>query len=117
MSIDIDRFNERSEEELEEMSNPERVLVFLFENDDRAWKATAIADRTDINRNSINTVLARLEERDLVRHKGSYWAITDDTERLRKAYDIHRANRLFNELYGAEDREEWVEHAADRDDR
>ncbi|WP_331234819.1 helix-turn-helix domain-containing protein [Natronorarus salvus] len=113
MSIDIDRFEEGDPEELEEVSNPERVIAFLFENEDRAWKATEIVRRTGVNENSIHPVLSRLEERGLVRHKGPYWAITDDTDRLRRAYDLHRVTQLFDELYGEEDRDEWVE-ASDR---
>ncbi|WP_255171218.1 helix-turn-helix domain-containing protein [Natrononativus amylolyticus] len=109
MSIDIDRFDERSPEELAEMSNPEQVLKFLYENRDRAWKAAEIARQTDVNANSIHPVLARLEDQKLVRHKGPYWAITDEMERLRNAYDVHRATRLFDDLYGEEDRDEWIE--------
>lgn len=109
MSIDINRFDESSPEELEEISNPELVLRFLWENRDRAWKAKEIARRTDINENSIHPVLSRLEDRGLVRHKGTYWAITDDRNRLQQAFDIHRANQLFNDLYGEEDRDEWIE--------
>ena len=115
MSIDIDRFDERSPEELSELSNPEQVLTFLYENRDRAWKAREIARRTDVNENSIHPVLSRLEDRKLVRHKGPYWAITDDLDRLRRAYDTHRATRLFDDLYGEEDRDEWV-NASERAD-
>ncbi|GAB7020465.1 MarR family transcriptional regulator [Halostagnicola bangensis] len=109
MSIDINRFNESSSEELEEISNPELVLRFLWENRDQAWKAKKIARRTEITENSIHPVLSRLEDRGLVRHKGAYWAITDDSERLRQAYDVHRSNQLFNDLYGEEDRDKWIE--------
>lgn len=109
MSIDIDRFEERSPEELSELSNPERVLAFLYENRNRAWKATEIAKRTEVNENSIHPVLSRLEERGLVRHKGPYWAITDDEDRLWRAYDLHRTTEQFDDLYGEERRDEWIE--------
>lgn len=108
MSIDIDRFEERSPEQLSEVSNPELVLAFLHENRDRAWKATEIARRTAVNENSIHPVLSRLEERELVRHKGPYWAITDDEDRLRRAYDLHRITDRFDERFGEEDRDEWI---------
>ena len=117
MSIDIDRFDESSPEELEELSNPELVLRFLWENRDQAWKATEIARRTDVSKNSIHPVLSRLEDRGLVRHKGPYWAITDDREHLRRAYDLHRANHLFSDLYGEEDRDEWLEASEQTDER
>lgn len=109
MSIDIDQFDAHSSEELEELSNAEYVLQFLYDNRDKAWKATEIATQTAVNENSIHPVLGRLEERGLVRHKGAYWAITTELDRLRQAYDIHRANRLFNNLYGDEDRDEWID--------
>jgi len=34
---------------------------------------------------------SRLKQADLVRHRGTYWAITEDTQRLRAAYDLHEA--------------------------
>ncbi|APX96725.1 MarR family transcriptional regulator [Natronorubrum daqingense] len=109
MSIDIEDFEVRSPKELEEPSNAERVLRFLYEHRDKAWKASTIAERSGVNKNSISAVLNRLKEQDLVRHKGSYWAITDDTERLRRAHQFHRTVQQFNELYGEEDRDEWTE--------
>jgi len=112
MSIDIDQFNEHSSEKLEELSNAEYVLQFLYDNRDKAWKATEIATQTAVTENSIHPVLGRLEERGLVRHNGAYWAITTELGRLRQAYDIHRANRLFNNLCGDEDRDEWVDMSA-----
>ncbi|SER43397.1 MarR family transcriptional regulator [Natrinema salaciae] len=109
MSIDIEDFEERAPEEFEGPSNAERVLQFRYENREKAWKASTIADRADVNENSISTVLNRLKEQDLVRHKGSYWAITDDTERLRRAHQFYRTVQRFNELYGEEDRDQWTE--------
>lgn len=112
MSIDIETFEKTSEEELREMSNPERVLRFLVDNDDRAFKAAEIAGPTGVDRNSISTVLGRLAERDLVRHKGEYWAI-GDKDRLRSFGRYRRATERLNERYGEERREEWHEHAPD----
>ena len=108
MSIDIREFEERSATDLEELSNPERVLAFLASHSDRAWKATEISRQTGVNDHSIHTVLSRLEERSLVRHKGPYWAITDDEERLHRAYDLHRATRALDERLGEEDLEDWL---------
>ncbi|ELY42957.1 hypothetical protein [Natronorubrum tibetense] len=112
MSIDIETFEETPEEELRDLSNPEKVLQFLLTNDDKAFKAAEIAARTDINENSIHTVLGRLEERDLVRHKGEYWAI-GDRDRIRSFGRYRRATERLNEQYGTEDKEEWRAHAVD----
>lgn len=113
MSIDIDEFEEKSEAELADLTNGERVLRFLARNDDRAFKPAEIAERTGVSRNSIGTVLGRLEDRALVRHKGPYWAITDDEDRLASASAYSRATSALNERLGEEDPEEWANHAAD----
>lgn len=111
MSIDIDEFEAKSEEELEGSTNPERVLRFLAENDDRAFEPSTIAREADVDPNSIGAVLKRLEDRGLVRHKASYWAITDDRERLREAASFSATTRALNERLGSEDPSEWQEHS------
>lgn len=111
MSIGIDEFEERSADELRELSNPERVIAFLAGHPDRAWKAAEIAERAGVHENSIHPVLSRLEDRGLVRHKGPYWAITDDEKRVRRAYDHHRTTELFDARYGEEDRGDWLDPA------
>jgi Mn-dependent DtxR family transcriptional regulator len=55
---------------------------------------------------AVNAILSRLIERGLVRHKRPYWAITDDEERLRSAYRLHRHHETANEEYGEERLEE-----------
>jgi DNA-binding IclR family transcriptional regulator len=114
MSIDIDEFETKSEEELAGATNAERVLRFLAANDDRAFEPGTIAQEAGVARNSVGSVLARLEERELVRHKASYWAITDDRERLRSAAALESTTAALNDRLGEEDPEEWGEHAADR---
>lgn len=113
MSIDIDDFEEKSEAELTDMTNPERVLRFLADNADRAFKPSEIAERTGVNGNSIGNVLARLEDRALVRHKGPYWAITDDDQRLQSFSDYVRTTSSLTERLGEEDADEWAAHAPD----
>lgn len=113
MSIDMERFEEGDPDTWEEPTNGERVLAFLADRDDRAWKAGEIADRTGIAQGSIGPVLVRLREQGLVRHRGSYWAITDDRDRLHDATDLHRITASLDERFGSEDRSEWLAHAAD----
>lgn len=108
MSIDIERFENEDPDALEEPTNAERVLAFLTRHDDRAWKQSEIASRTGLPRGSVGPVLSRLRERDLVRHKGEYWAVTDDRERLIAAIDLHRLTERLNDRHGPEDRDEWV---------
>lgn len=113
MSIDIDRFEDGDPESLDDPTNAERVLSFLARYDDRAWKQSEIADRTGVKRGSIGPVLRRLDERGLVRHKGEYWAITDDSDRLRKAVDLHRITQNLDRRFGEERRSDWVTGEAD----
>lgn len=113
MAIDRDTFEQSSPEELEGLSTAERVLGFLAVNDDRAFKARELARQTDLDAGAVSTALTRLKERDLVEHKGTYWAITTDEERLEAYRGYARATALFNEQFGVEDREEWLAHAPD----
>ncbi|WP_135366333.1 MarR family transcriptional regulator [Halosimplex halophilum] len=113
MSIDRETFREATEEELESLSVPQRVLGFLVAHDDRAFEASEIADRSGIDENAVRTALTRLKQRGLVEHKATYWAVTESEERLATASGYERATALFNERLGEEDREGWRERAPD----
>lgn len=110
MPIDIETFEETEEEGLGGgRSQPERVLSFLAENADSAFRPNEIAREVDVPDNSIHAVLKRLEDRGLVRHKGIYWAITDDRDRLDAVTQYSIVTKSMNELYGEEDPDEWAE--------
>jgi Mn-dependent DtxR family transcriptional regulator len=111
MSIDRDTFENTSEDELEELSVPDQVLGFLAANQHRAFKAREIASQIGVDEGAVSTALSRLKDRDLVEHKATYWAITDDAERLDGYSGYERATALFNDQLGAENRESWREHA------
>ncbi len=111
MPISIDKFDHYESSEPHE-TNAERVLRFLLENREKAFKAREIADETGINRNSIQPVLSRLRARNLVRHKEPYWAI-GDIERVRGAYMFQSTAQYLDEQLGEEDRNKWLEAAAD----
>ena len=113
MSIDRETFENTSEDELEELSVPDRVLGFLAVHDDRAFKAREIAAQIDTDEGAVSTALSRLKRRGLVEHKATYWAVTDDTSRLERYSGYERATALFNAQFGAEERESWREHAPD----
>ena len=108
MSSDIDRFEEADPADLDSVTNAERVVTFLAAQDDRAWTRSEIAERAGVKKNSIGAVLSRLADADIVRHKGEYWAITDDRDRLRDAVDLHRLTERLDEHYGEERRSDWV---------
>lgn len=113
MSIDRDTFEDASEEELAELSVPDQILGFLIANDDRAFKAREIASQIGLDKGAVSTALTRLKDRNLVEHKGTYWAVTNDAERLEGYSGYERATALFNEQFGEEDKESWREHAPD----
>lgn len=110
--IDIETFDRASEDELHEPTNGEKVVRFLVRESDKAFTPAEIAERAGVKKSSISTVLRRLEDRGLVRHKGDYWAIGDE-ETVRDAYDFHRVLEDLDERFGEEDLDEWRKHAAE----
>ena len=112
MPIDIDTFDDATEFTAE-VTNAERVLRFLRENDDKAFRRSEIAEATEIDPNMVSAVLARLKERNLVRHKSPYWAIGDD-ERIAAASSLHRDLDALDDQLGSEEMEQWREAGGDR---
>ena len=111
MSIDRDTFENASEDELAELSVPDRVLGFLAAHTDQAFKAREIASRIGLNEGAVSTALSRLKGRGLVEHKATYWAVTHDDERLEGHSGYERATALFNDQLGTEDTDAWRDHA------
>ena len=102
-SIDIDKFENTDVDDLDDRTDTERIVVFLADHDDRAWKASTLASQLDLETDAVSAILSRLKERGLVRHKRPYWAITDDDDRLQDAYQLHRYHETATEQYGEED--------------
>ncbi|WP_049935305.1 MarR family transcriptional regulator [Haloplanus natans] len=111
MSIDRDTFENTSEDELADLSVPDQVLGFLAANEDRAFKAREIASQIGVDEGTVSTALSRLKDRGLVKHKATYWAVTDDSERLDGYSGYERATALFNDQLGTEDKEPWRKRA------
>lgn len=112
MPISIDEF-EGDRTPNPDLSTAERIVAFLAENDDRAFTRGEIASALDADPNTVGTNLSRLKKRELVRHRGRYWAVTDDRERLSDAYNVHALTEHLNELDGGIDAEAWAETAPD----
>ncbi|WP_049972810.1 MarR family transcriptional regulator [Haladaptatus cibarius] len=107
MPIDIDTFEAASENDLKHRgTNAEQVLSFLAAHPDQAFTPAEIAEETGVLRNSISAVLGRLEERNLVRHRGHYWALGDD-EALATYTSTRSTARAMTDRFGAEDPTEW----------
>lgn len=108
MPIDIDRFEDTPEETLQAggPTNAETILSFLASDPDSAYTPKEIHQETEIPRGSVGVVLSRLEEQDLVRHRGEYWAIGagKNADRALATMGVARA---ATERFGPEDPDEW----------
>jgi Mn-dependent DtxR family transcriptional regulator len=105
-TIDIEEFEAADVDDFEERTDTERIVLFLDDHDDRAWKAATIAEQLGLETDAVSAILSRLKERGLVRHKRPYWAITNDEEQLRAAYRLHRHHETADDQYGEEHLEE-----------
>ena len=88
-------------------SVPEQVLTYLHANRDKAFTRSEIATGINEDPNTVGTALSRLKQRDLVRHKGEYWAITNDLDRVADAYALHSITERLDEDDGGIDPDEW----------
>ncbi|MFC7325413.1 hypothetical protein ACFQMF_12570 [Halorubrum rutilum] len=88
-------------------SVPEQVLVYLYTNRDKAFTRSEIATGIEEDPNTVGTALSRLKQRDFVRHRGEYWAITDDLNRVQDAYDLHTATERLDDEDGGIDPDDW----------
>lgn len=94
-------------------SVPEQVLAFLYANRDRAFTRSEIATGIDEDPNTVGTALSRFKQRDLVRHKGEYWAISEDLDRVADAYALHTTTERLAEDDGGIDPDDWDAVAPD----
>lgn len=94
-------------------SVPERVVAHLYAHRDKAFTRSEIAAEISADANTVGTALSRLKQRDLVRHRGEYWAIAADLDRVRDAYALHEASERLNDDDGGIDPETWDDAAPD----
>lgn len=106
--IDINSFEDGREEELraEGRTNAEEILSFLASHPEHAYTPKEIHEATDVARGSVGVVLSRLEDRELVRHRGEYWAI-GDVEDIHKSLSAMATARAATDRLGPEDPDEW----------
>lgn len=96
MPVDFDEYTESENYDhwLQPGSNAHTILSFLAEYPDQGFTPTEIHAEVEIPMGSIGPTLQRLEERDLVRHKGSYWAIAQDDRITAFESTIHAARAV-----------------------
>lgn len=103
MPIHIDDFEDGPEAalEIDEGSQPYRILSFLARHEDQAFTQGELHEETGFTRGSVGAVLSRLEDRGLVRHRGRYWAIgTDDRLAAFAAQTGASAASVSDDYYG-----------------
>lgn len=105
MPISIDQFDEEPSEllDLREGSQAYRVLGYLAEHRDKAYTQTEIHEATGIKRGSVGAALSRLEDRDLVRHRGRYWAVCEDDRIAAYAAQMAASSTSTTDDYYGED--------------
>jgi len=108
MPIDIERFEEDPVHELRagDRTNAEQILSFLAASPNQAFTPKEIHEETGVARGSVGVVLSRLEDRELVRHRGEYWAIAADKD-VNKTLSALTTARTATEQLGPEDPDEW----------
>ena len=111
MPVSIDEFE--SGEFPGAVSVPEQVITYLYAHRDKAFTRSEIAAGVDESPNAVGTALSRLKADDLVRHKGRYWALTEDVGRVMAAYDLHTITERLDEEDGGIDADAWDEVAPD----
>lgn len=112
MPVSIDEFE--SGDLLEGPSVPEQVITYLYTHRATAFTRSEIATAIDEDPNTVGTALTRLKERDLVRHRGQYWAIAEDEQRVAAAYDLHTVSERLDEADGGIESDDWDAVAPDQ---
>lgn len=117
MPIDLETFESSPPEQLQNdgETNADRVMRFLAAYPNQAFTQSEIRDATDVKAGSISVVLSRLEDRGLVRHKGTYWAL-GEADTVADYTGLLESTRAANDRFGEEDMDEWLEHAVDEGD-
>lgn len=116
--IDIERFEEDPDAALRTggSTNGDVILGFLATHADQAFTPKEIHPATDIPRGSVGVVLSRLEERDLVRHRGEYWAVSREAD-VETTLTALSTARTASERLGPEDPEEWALPSTNQESR
>jgi DNA-binding MarR family transcriptional regulator len=103
-------------------STAEAIVDFLVEHDDMAFTRGEIAEAVDRDPNTVSTNLTRLKSRGFVEHRGQYWAITTDSDRLAELLETMESipGEPFEDeepfIRDDTEAEEWADAAADHDE-
>lgn len=105
MPVHFDEYDgESARMDLSEGTNAHTILVFLAENPDTGYTPQEIAEATGVKQGSVGPTLSRLEDRDLVRHKGEVWAIgEDDRLAAQGAMYVASSASVTDDYYGEDE--------------
>ena len=79
MPVDFEAYDpNQGRMDLAEGTNARRILSFLVGHPDVGFTPKEVHEATGVARGSVGPTLRRLAEQGMVRHKGDYWAATDD---------------------------------------
>lgn len=120
MPITREEFN-TSEATETEYSTAEAIIRHLAHHDELAFTRQEIADAINRDPNTVSTNLSRLKNRGFVEHRGKYWALTDDEDRLEelaeKVSTLPSTKAGFDDevpfIEDEEEAEAWAEAAAE----
>ena len=116
MPIDSTEFEEMEEGSdgvsMRERADARRIIAFLLNNLDHAYRPVEIAGSTEIEETHIGVILGRLEERDVVRHKDVYYTI--DPDALNRFQMMHQTMETVDKRYPREDKSEWDKYAVEQ---
>lgn len=116
MPIDSTEFEEMEEGSdgvpMCERADARRIIAFLLNNLDHAYRPVEIAEATEIEETRTGVILERLEEHDIVRYKGGYYTI--DPDALNRFRMMYQTMETIDKRYPREDKSEWDEHAVEQ---
>ena len=91
-----------------------KVYQFLLENADKAFRQREIVDSVDVPQGSVGPTLKRLEQHEVVEHRGRYWKITDVEHASASAAHFGAAAADARDGgFSDEEFEAWMETAVD----
>ena len=118
MPVEFDSYDpSQGRLDLSEGTNAHAILSFLSRHPGTGFTPKEIHEATGIPRGSVSPTLQRLDDWDLVRHKGEYWAIAED-DRLGAVAAMLTGLEAVSDRYGddAYARDDgWAEDLPDLD--
>lgn len=118
MPVEFDSYDpSQGRLDLSEGTNAHAILSFLARHPGTGFTPKEIHEATGVARGSVSPTLQRLDDWELVRHKGEYWAIAED-DRLGAVAAMLTGLEAVSDRYGddAYARDDgWAEDLPDLD--